>query len=157
MGKLKRLESEINKTMLRVEFVPSQARPWSRASATAAAPYESARSSSRATRRRKKPKSTTPSSPQMCTEGKSCSCTPSSVSKGVWTPWRLPSATRKCRGIYSCANAESFMYLFILTFTAASAFPTILAHSHCSYNYSFHGVNYTLPGKWPASSSCWIT
>lgn len=54
------------------------------------------------------------------------------------------------RGIYSCANAQSFMYLFILTFTAASAFPTILAHSHCSYNYSFHGVNYTLPGKWPA-------
>lgn len=147
---------EINKTMLHVVFVPWQVRPWSRASATAAVPYESARSSSRVTRRRKKLKSTTPSSPQMCTEEKSCSCTPSSVSKGrLNAPAAALSHPLMSRGSYSCANAESFMYLFILTFTAVSAFPTIPAHSHWSFNYSFHGVNYTLPGKWPAS--CWIT
>lgn len=67
---------------------PTQVRPWSRDSETAAAPSGLARSLSRATRRHRKPKCTTPSSLPMCTEEKCCLCTPSSVSNrrlSIWT------------------------------------------------------------------------
>lgn len=99
-----------------------QVRPWSKVSGTAAAPSGSARSSSRVTRRRRKPRSTMPSSLQMCTEGKCCSCIPSLVSKNWLSPVYLTDDSsllpqwhvnvKRCLFLCKCKN--SFMYLFIL-------------------------------------------
>ncbi len=85
---IKYCRGEMNREKSIAHFHPScvlcvspQARPWSRVSGTAAAPSGLARSSSRAMRRHRKPRSTMPSSLQMCTEEKCCSCTLSLVSK----------------------------------------------------------------------------
>lgn len=142
--------------------VSPQVRPWSKVSGTAAAPSGLARSSSKVTRRHRKPRSTMPSSLQMCTEEKCCSCTPSLVSnRGLSTVYLTddsslpPSVARKCQEMSIFVQMWKQFHVFIHFEKSPLCWPSprslhfhiIPTHSHCSDNYSSHGGNYTLPGR----------
>lgn len=120
-------------------FFSAQVKPWSRASGTAVAQFASARSSSRATRRRRKPKSTTPSSLQTYTGEKCCSCTPSWVSNQRLSI-QFPAC--KCQEIpssWKCKQFHVIIHFDLQNHVCHLHFHIILVHSHCSDNYSFHG------------------
>lgn len=124
---------------------PTQVKPWSRASGTAVAQFASARSSSRATRRRRKPKSTMPNSLQTCTGEKYCSCTPSWVSTGnqrrsiQLRAYCLYVNVKSYRSSWKCIPFHMVIHADLQHHVCNLHLHIILVHSHCSYNYSFHG------------------